>query len=404
MGSNMAVTDQFEAFGSSSTLSIVLIGPDEMRRRSAARALAGPQAGYIQELDLYPKLDEVPRIMEKNFDVVVIDLDDKQEYALELVEAFCATGSATVMVYSTQMDSELMLRCMRAGAREFLHHPFSGSTMAEALVRALVRRPAARVAPVQASEGKLLVFIGAKGGSGVTTLASNFAVSLGRESNKKTLLIDLDLPLGDAALGLGITAEYSTLNALESSSRLDANFLSRLLAKHSSGISVLAAPGKLTQVQPAMEAINKLITVAKQNFDYVVVDAGSRLDMAGSTLFDEAETIYLVTQVGIPELRNSNRLISEFFTTAGPKLEVVLNRYSQRTLGIDEEHITKALTRPARWKVPGDYATARRTQDTATPLVLEDSPISRVIRQMAMAACGLVAGKEKKKKLINLFG
>jgi pilus assembly protein CpaE len=401
MGSNFVTSQEPNNNATAGTLSIALIGPDEMRRRAAMRALAGPQAGYINEIDTYPQMEDLPRLMDRNPDVVLIDIDCDPEFALRLIEAICSVGQATVMTYSAKVDADMMLRCMRAGAREYLHHPFSGSTMAEALVRAIVRRPAQRVV-TETAEGKLLVFIGAKGGSGVTTLATNFAVSLGQESNKKTLLIDMDLPLGDAALGLGIASEYSTADALDNAARLDSNFLSRLLVKHSSGISVLPAPGKLRQVQLNAEAINKLISVAKQNFDYVVVDAASHLNMAGSAMFDEAETIYLVTQVGIPDLRNSNRLISEYFAASGQKLEVVINRYSPRTLGIDEDAITRALTKPAKWKVPGDYATARRTQDSATPLVLEDSPVSRAIRQMAKAACGLVAGKEKKKKF--LFG
>jgi pilus assembly protein CpaE len=70
---------------------------------------------------------------------------------------------------------------------------------------------------------------------------------------------------------------------------------------------------------------------------------------------------------------------------------------------VDEEQITKALTRPARWKIPDDRATAVRTQSTATPLALDDSPISRVIRQMARAAGGLPETAEKKKRIIGLF-
>jgi pilus assembly protein CpaE len=249
----------------------------------------------------------------------------------------------------------------------------------------------------------LLVFLGAKGGAGVTTLASNFAVSLAKESGKSTLLIDLDLPLGDAALGLGITAQYSTVNALQNFNRLDSTFLSTLLTKHSSGLSVLAAPGKFAQAPVSNEAVDKLLAVARQGFDYVVVDAGSRLDLAGTALFDESSTVYLVTQVGIAELRNSNRLVTEFFTGRGPKLEIVINRYNPRSLEVDEEHITKALTRPAQWKIPNDYAAVRETQNTATPLTLGNSPISRTIRQMARSACGLPLNPEKKKGF-KLFG
>ena len=106
-------------------------------------------------------------------------------------------------------------------------------------------------------------------------------------------------------------------------------------------------------------------------------------------------------QVSIAELRNANRLISELLRTSGVKLEVVLNRFAPRTLSIDET-IEKALTMPVKWKIPGDYAAARSAQNTATPLALEDSPISRVIRQMT-AASGATDGPEKKKRF-NLFG
>ena len=383
-----------DSFGAD-PLSIALIGPDEQRRRAVAYALAGCQGTEVREFTSYPPgLDDVPRLLEQRYDVIVIDLDSNPEYALELVESIGANGVATVMVYSAKADPDLLVRCMRAGAREFLTLPFAPNTMAEAMVRAAARRPANR--PKKAG-GKLLVFFGAKGGAGVTTLACNFAVALAQDPSQSTLLIDLDLPLGDAALNLGLVAEYSTISALQESSRLDASFLSKLLVKHNSGLYVLAAPGKLPQYSATNESIDRLLTVARQDYDSVVVDVGSRLDYAGTALFKEAKTVYLVTQAAIPELRNSNRLISQFFSSGGPKLEVVINRYDPRALGVSDEHITKALTRPAQWKIPNDFSAVRQMQNTGTPLVLEDSSISRIIREMASTFTGLPVPQEKKK-------
>jgi pilus assembly protein CpaE len=384
-------------------LSVALIGPEEQRRKVLARALAGPQTGITREFSSYPDLDDLPRLMDEDFDVVIVDLDSNPEHALDLVESICSSSGSTVMVYSAQADSELLVRCMRAGAREYLTQPFAASTIAEALVRASGRRPAGR--PVKKAAGKLMLFVGAKGGSGTTTVATNFAVALAQESGKSTVLIDLALPLGDAALDLGINTQYSTVNALQNFERLDANFLSTLLTKHSTGLQVLAAPDQYSPFQVTDEAVDRLIAISRQGFDYVVVDAGSRLGMSARALFDEAASVYLVTQVSIPELRNSNRMIVEFFkasSSSSLKLEIVLNRFTPRSLGIDEEHVTKALTRPAQWKVPGDYLAARRAQNTATPLILEDSPISRVVRQMARTACGLSPTADKKSRF-SLF-
>ena len=405
---NSATSTYVEAPSSDSNgngpLSIALIGPDERRRKEAATALMLCDDAEVREFTDYPPtLEDVPRLLEQRHEAIIIDLDSKPEYALELVESICSHSAATVMVYSSQPDPALLVRCMRAGAREFLSPPFAHATMAEALVRAAGRRTAVRQPAARKTRGRLLVFLGAKGGAGVTTLACNFAVALAQESGQSTLLVDLDLPLGDAALNLGIVTEYSTINALQDADRLDASFLNKLIIKHSSGVSVLAAPGKFPQFHASNEAIDKLMNVARQEFENVVVDVGARLDLTDSALFRDAYTIYLVTQAGIPELRNSNRLISQFFNVGSPKLEIVINRYEPRALGVSDETITKALTRPANWKIPNDYAAVRQMQNTATPLALGDSPIARLIKQMATSICGQRATQPKKKGF-RLFG
>jgi pilus assembly protein CpaE len=388
----------------SRALAVALVSPSDERRASVALALVGCAGNEVTEFASYPpSLDDVPRVLDQRFDVVIIELDSEPEYALELVECIASDGMSTVMVYSENADPELLVRCMRAGAREFLTLPLVRDVMAEALVRAAARRPVGQA--TKKSTGKLLGFLGSKGGAGATMLACNFAVALAKEADQKTLLIDLDLPLGDAALNLGIVPEFSAIDALEASDRLDARFLTQLLVKHSSGLWVLPAPGKFIQYQASDEAINRLMYVARQEFDNVVVDLGSKLDLMETAAYKDASTIYLVTQASIPELRNSNRLISQFFAGPVPKLEIVINRFESRALGVSEEHITKALTRPAQWKIPNDYSSVRNMQINAAPLVFADSAIARQIRQMVNAATGKTATPAKKKAFsLNLFG
>ncbi len=384
-------------------LSIAVISPSEEHRLEAMQAMNGCAGSYVSEFSNYtPGTGDLPATLDEEFDVIIIDLDGDAESALDLVESIGANGTATVMVYSETSDPELLVRCMRAGAREFLTLPFSPDVMAEALVRAAARRPLTR--PPKKAAGKLYAFMGSKGGAGTTMLACNFAVALAKESGEKTLLIDLDLPLGDAALNMGINAEFSAIDALQEVDRLDAKFLEHLLVKHSSGLWVLAAPGRFVQYQSDNEGINRLLHIARHEFDNVVVDLGSRLELMGTTAYKEATTVYLVTQASIPELRNSNRLITQFFSAPLPKLEVVINRFESRVLGVSEEHITKALTRAAHWKIPNDYESVRNMQISAKPLVLTDSAISRQIRKMVDAVTGKNETTAKKKKAFSLFG
>jgi pilus assembly protein CpaE len=377
-------------------LFIVLIGPDEQRRKSVASALAASPHAEIHEIDAYPiNLDELPRLLEPPPDVVILDLDSDPAFALEIVESICSFAPITVMVYSQRADLKMAVRCMRAGAREFLNLPIVPSDIAGAIARVSVRRPGAN-RPRRAA-GKVSVFLGSKGGVGTTTLASNFAIAIAQESSQKTLLIDLGLPLGDVAINLGVAAEYSTSEALRDTARLDTRFLATLLTTHSSELSVLAAPSEFADIDPPLDAVNRLISVARQSFDYIIVDIGSRMDLKDSSLFDISSTVYLIAQVGVSELRNCNRLINRYFSKRGAKLQVVLNRYTPQSLLYDEANITRALTRPAEWRIPDDYATARRTQSLATPIVFQDVPIATAIRQMARRAAGLPEPEEKKK-------
>jgi pilus assembly protein CpaE len=386
-------------------LSIAVISPSEEHRLETMQAMNGCAGACVGEFSSYTAgVGDLPATLDEDYDVIIIDLDGGAESALDLVESIGANGVATVMVFSESSDPELLVRCMRAGAREFLTLPFSPDVVVEALVRAAARRPATR--PAKKPAGKLYAFLGSKGGAGTTMLASNFAVALAKESGEKTLLIDLDLPLGDAALNMGITAEFSVIDALQQVDRLDGRFLEQLLVKHSSGLFVLAAPGRFVPYQSDNDVINRLLHVARHEFDNVVVDMGSRLEMMATTAYKEATTMYLVTQASIPELRNSNRLITQFFSAQLPKLEVVINRFESRVMGVSEEHITKALTRAAQWKIPNDYASVKNMQISAKPLVLTDSAISRQVRLMVSAVTGKsdTAAKKKKAFSLNIFG
>jgi pilus assembly protein CpaE len=383
-----------------SALSIVLVAPDEARRRSLSRALKGQQATISREFSAYPNIVSLSKVTDEDCEVVVVDLDSDPEVALDLIESVCSQNSSlTVMAYSAKGEPSLLVRCMRAGAREFLTDPLSPEVLTEALIRASARR--LETDRRKKVSGKMLMFLGSKGGSGVTTLATNFAIALHKESGRDVVLVDLDVQLGDVSLVLGITPKFTIVDALRNTQRLDADFVSTLLTTHRSGVSVLAASDQYHPISSLEEGgLGKLLYILRDQFPYVVVDAGSSLARAGDLLLELADAVYLVTQVDVPSLRNANRLVGYMEGTGDSerRVEVVLNRFEPRRLDIDEEHITKALTRPVKWKVPNDFGGVRRSQNTATPIANEDSPISRVLHQMARVACGRASDPEKKKR------
>lgn len=382
----------------SRSLSVALIVPDAGRRRSLEAALTGSQIGLARQYAAYPSRADVP-----DSDVVIVDLDHDVDRAIRVIEDICGRhATTTVMAYSGTNDSNLMRRSMQAGAREFLIEALLAETIAEAFARTSSRRPGR-----DKSEGQTLVFVPSKGGVGVTTIAANFALALTKESGAKVVVVDMDFQQGEIALGLGMTATFSIVDALVNAARLDKEFLSTLLVRHNSGLAILGSPEEYNFFQFAVDpGADRLFQILREEFDYVVVDTGTCHGVLQEKLFLEADKLYLVTEMTFPSLRNARRLISFLSARDGSRaLELVLNRFNSRHGEIDEKSAAKALGRPINWRVPNAWAAARAAQDSGIPLTMEDSPITRSLVQMARAACGkLVEPGKKSGSGFSFFG
>ena len=202
--------------------SVILIAPDAVRRAAIAGSLVAAHARVVRELADFPNGGKLVQVLDTTCDAILVDLHSEAETGLALIETICSQSvQVTVMALAHAGDAEVLIRAMRAGAREFFTEPLSVTTLGEALERAATRR---RNAAPHRNIGKLMVFRGAKGGSGVTTLATNFAISLTQESHNGVVLVDLHPQLGEVALSLGVEARFSIADALANASRLDGDF------------------------------------------------------------------------------------------------------------------------------------------------------------------------------------
>src|ERR1700722_566054 len=215
--------------GRAQLLSIAILDPNLERRNAIAGILCGLGSNAVRpRVTTLMNVEDFRSLFKQDFRIVFVAVDGDAEFAMKTVEAVCSGSSAIVVGYSPSTNDELVINCIRAGVREFLVYPFSPAVVEAALIRlngrAMLQPETKKVV------GKSFVFIGAKGGSGGTTAACNFAVSMAKDSKKDTLLIDLDLPLGDASLVLGAAGEFSTVDALNDPERLDSTFLRQLVA------------------------------------------------------------------------------------------------------------------------------------------------------------------------------
>jgi len=385
-----------------SATSVVLIEPDAARRATLTNLLAELAFPVVRTCTSYPEPRYLEELMALGCDVFIIDLDTNVEQALGLIEKICSReAAATVMATSARSDAGLLIRSMQAGAREFLPEPLVAKTINEAVARALARREKSHES---APAGKVLMFVGAKGGSGVTTIATNFSISMTKQNCGKVAIVDMDLQLGEVALGLNLTSQFSVLDALRNEERLDSDFLASLVIRHTSGLTVLASPEQYTAFNPLPSSVKKLFTLLRRQFGFVVVDAGTASGHAEETLLDIADTVYLVTEASIPALRNARRLLAYMAARdRNPHVEVIVNRFNGKEFEIDENSTTKALGRPVDWKIPNDFPSVRTAENTGVPLAMKDSPISRVMTKMATSICGKPLLEKKSRTLLGLF-
>jgi pilus assembly protein CpaE len=321
-------------------------------------------------------------------DAFFIDLDGDQEQALRLVEKASADAGATVIACSSREDSQLVVKAMRAGAREFLAFPLDADELREALKRAASAREEAGESAKALTQ--VILFWGAKGGVGATTLAANFAIALREESGRPVALADLNFYLGDLANALGIEQKFTIGDAIASLDRLDGDFLDALMAQHASGVSVLAGPDTFG-AGPAMAngEFKSLIRVLRQRFSYIVLDAGPASVHAMKSVFECAQRVFLVASGDIPTIRNAQRFIGQIhlMNGHGPKLDLVLNRVRSRDQ-IDDAQISRTLNTPVAWRIPNDYSRVQEALNRGVPLAETRSAVLSTLHAMARDVCG----------------
>jgi pilus assembly protein CpaE len=224
------------------------------------------------------------------------------------------------------------------------------------------------------------------------------ALALTSESAASVVVVDMDLQLGEIAPDLGMTASFSVIDALKNIGTLDRDVLSTMLMKHRSGLSVLASPEDYSFFHLSdHEGSIRLLRLLQEEFEYVVVDAGACDGHVQQALFEMADKIYLITELTLPALRNARRMISYLHGgKEGSRLEVVVNRFNSHNGDIDENSGAKAIGRSFDWRIPNDHAGALAAQNGGVPLAAESACVTKVLVQMARAACGKTVEIEKK--------
>jgi pilus assembly protein CpaE len=311
-------------------------------------------------------------------DVIIVDARGDASSAMASIERLRAgSPGAAIFAVALAADPDLILQAMRAGANEFFTWPPADEPVHNAIRRTAARRETSSQNTRPAAT--TLVFFGAKGGAGTTTLAVNCGVELARLSKRSTVIVDLKPGLGEVALFLGVRPRYSIIDAIDNLHRLDREFFKELVLKHKSGVEILAGSDNFDRPGAAdAGALEELFRLLARQYEYIVIDAGSQINSCSVAALYTADMMFLVANPDVPSVRNAQRLLDRVrqLGAAGERVRFVLNRAAE-PYPIPPKQIEGALGHPIHHTFPSDYKVVSTALNSGVPLALSgDSDIA----------------------------
>jgi pilus assembly protein CpaE len=303
-------------------------------------------------------------------DICIVDARGDATWAMSTIERLRASApNAGIFAVAMAADADVILQSMRAGANEFFTWPLADEPVHSAVRRTAARRESAQGAKPPATT---LVFFGAKGGAGTTTIAVNCGVELARLSKRATVIVDLKPGLGEVALFLGVRPRFSVIDAIDNLHRLDREFLRELVSKHKSGLEILAGSDQFDRPGAADGgALEELLRLLTRQYDYIVVDCGSQINSCTVSALYTADQLFLVANPDVPSVRNAQRLLDRVrqLGACGERVRLLLNRAAE-PFPIPPKQIEGALGHPIHHTFPSDYKTVSSALNSGVPLAL----------------------------------
>lgn len=338
-------------------------------------------------------------------DVILMDINMPDMDGITATEAIRQrTPISQIIILSVQGDPNYMRRAMLAGARDFLTKPPMADELIAAVRRAgdmarSERSKSAQVAAASASmtaqpavgsgmvDGRIIMVYSPKGGTGVTTVAVNLAITLNNDETR-AVLVDGNLQFGDVAIFLNEHGKNTILDLAPRSEELDPDVVDGVMIKHSgSGLRVLAAPAKPEQAEHIRsDQFSKVLKYLRQIYPYVVVDTTHNLDEITLAALDVCDVLVLVVTQDIPAVKNV-RLFLDLMKTIGvsrDKVCFVMNKYDKR-ISITPERVSDNLKQPVVSVIPLDERIVIPSVNRGVPFMIDNKtqPIARTIFSLA---------------------
>ena len=386
-------------------MKIKLITPDPHNAKAWSEALRAERA--FEVACIVQALRDVNVIVNGSRpDLVLVETTTPQDF-LALEKLAAAHPEIDYVLVGSEHSPEFLLRAMRAGVREVLPAPATPEAVLGALRRMLRKHTPSAVVPA-AAHGEVLALVSCKGGSGATFVAANLAHLLAASGRRRVALIDMNLQFGDAALFVSSETPVSNVaDVARNIDRLDADLLRASMAEVAPGLWVLAAPddpAHAADVTP--QHVRQIVELAREMFDFVIIDAGRSLSSVTLQALDLADRVYAVLQLTLPFIRDGKRLRNVFRSLDYPanKIHWIVNRH-QKDSQFTVDDLKRTLEIDQVVCLPNHYEAVAAAVNQGVPVerIAPNSTIARSLRDLAESVAPVATGKARSGWLSGLF-
>lgn len=214
----------------------------------------------------------------------------------------CDAGTK-VVVLGHLNDVSVYREMIRQGVNEYLVTPLSPLQIIETVSRLYVD-------PDSPPIGRSIAFMGAKGGTGSSTIAHNVGWCISTRMNEDVIITDLDLAFGTAGLDFNHDPAQGIADALMAPERLDDVLLDRLLVKCSDHLSLFAAPAVLDRdLDMDSESFESVLEIVRETVPCVIVDLPHIWSPWTKKLLMSADEIVITATPDLASLRNAKNII-----------------------------------------------------------------------------------------------
>ncbi len=246
--------------------------------------------------------------------------------------------------------------------------------------------------------GRIVTVFSPKGGTGKTVTATNLAASFAKHEQKRTLLVDLDLQFGDAAIMLGIEPEKTIYDLVVAPGELDSEKLAGYITKHTCGLDILPAPLRPEDAELVTETkLARLLEVARESYDLIVVDTSPFFHGPMLATLDRTDELLMLCGLDVPTLKNVRLSMQtlELLSFPASRIKFVLNRANSK-VGMKKKEVEGALDVKIGFEIPSDRAVPLGVNRGAPPAIADTgSDFAKAIREVAKS---LVATEPPKRK------